>query len=94
MAFVRMAFFPKADETHYRALARALEGAPVPDARRLFAAGPVDEGWWVVQVWDDKEQLDAFNSAWLFPALERTERPFPEAPRVTDFEALDSRIAP
>ncbi len=90
MAFVRLAFFPGGTEEHYLALARELEAAPVPSARQLFAAGPVPDGWQVVQVWDSREQLVQFNEAWLFAAMERTgSAGFPSAPEVVDFFTRD-----
>ena len=90
VAFVRLAFFPDGTAAHYAALAAALVGAPAPAERLLFAAGPVDGGWQVVQVWESRAALDAFNEAMLVPALRRLgERAFPRPPLVTDLEPTD-----
>jgi len=42
-----------------------------PDDRLVFAAGPVEGGWQVVQVWTSKVALDAFNREVLFPRPRR-----------------------
>ncbi|WP_434439292.1 hypothetical protein [Lentzea sp. E54] len=87
MAFVRLAFFPGATAEHFADLAKEI-GDEVPDGRLLFAAGPGDGGWQVVQVWQSKDELDAFNQAVLFPAFARLgERGFPAPSQVTDFES-------
>lgn len=86
MAFVRLAFFPGADQHHFDALAALLSEAPLPRERLLFTAGPVDGGWQVVQVWSSESALAAFNRDHFLPAL-RTLGPgaFPAPPTVTDF---------
>lgn len=87
MAFVRLAFFPDGTAGQYDALAAELIGAPLPADRLLFAAGPVDGGWQVVQVWRSRDALEAFNAAVLLPALRRlADRGFPRPPVVTDLE--------
>lgn len=90
MAFVRLAFFPGGTERHYSAIGAELAGVEFPPGRLMFAAGPADGGWQVVQVWETRAQLDAFNQAHFLPALARAAgRAFPQPPRVTDFETLD-----
>jgi len=95
MTFVRMAFFPKGGPDHYAALAAELADAPTPADRLLFLAGPRDDGWQVVQAWQDRESMDAFNTEWLFPALARLGAGgFPEPPVVHDFVAVEVAFAP
>lgn len=87
MAFVRLAFFPGGTAAQYDALAAELVGAPVPPDRLVFAAGAVEGGWQVVQVWRSRAALEAFNQAQLLPALRRLgDRAFPGPPVVTDLE--------
>jgi hypothetical protein len=94
MAFVRLALFPDATREHYDCLARAMSHAPIPAERLLFAAGPVEGGWQVVQVWTSKAHLDDFNRAVFFPALAALGgSPFPAPPVVTDFEPVDVSLA-
>lgn len=94
VAFVRLAFFPGGTAAHYDALSRELEQAPPPARRKVFAAGPRDDGWQVVQVWDRYEDLADFNDAWFLPALERISgKAFPNPPAVIDFEPTEMEIA-
>ena len=89
MAFVRLALFPDGTAAQYEALASELAGSPTPADRLVFAAGPVDGGWQVVQVWRSRDALDAFNAAHLLPALRRLgDRGFPRPPQVTDLEPV------
>jgi len=71
MAFVRLAFFPGGTAEQYAELSRELAEAPAPSGRLVFAAGRVEGGWQVVQIWDRKESLDTFNERWLLPAMRR-----------------------
>ncbi len=88
--FVRLAFFPDGTVEHYRAVDEALAGAPVPGERLVFIAGPVSDGWQVVQVWTHRRALDEWNAAWFLPTLGRLgPAGFPRAPLVTDFTADD-----
>lgn len=95
MAFVRIAHFPGATPQHYEALREALADAPIPPKRLLFAAGPSDDGWQVVQVWETRADLDAFNQEWFLPVLRAIgDRGFPEPPVVTDVETVDLSLRP
>lgn len=90
MAFVRIAYFPGATAVQYGALRDALAAAPVPQGRLLFTAGPTEGGWQVVQVWETRAALDAFNQEWFLPALRSIgDRGFPSPPVVTDMETVD-----
>lgn len=94
MTFVRLALFPDATLEHYDRLARAMSHAPAPAERLLFAAGPVEGGWQVVQVWTSKARLDDFNRAHFFPALAALGGSvFPAPAVITDFEPVDVSIA-
>lgn len=94
MTFVRLALFPDATREQYDRLARAMLHVPVPAERLLFAAGPVEGGWQVVQVWSCKACLDDFNRAHFFPALTKLGGSvFPAPPVVTDFEPVDVHLA-
>lgn len=93
-AFVRLARFPGAREHHFRALADAMGDVPAPDGRLVFAAGPVEDGWQVVQTCADPHGLDHFNAAHFLPALASLgDFAFPQPPVVVDFETavLDVR---
>ena len=94
MVFVRLAFFPGGTAAHYAALQQVVEAAAPPE-RYFFAAGPAAGGWQVVQAWRSREDLDAFNDAVLVPAYAALGGPpFPHAPTVTDFEAVETAPPP
>lgn len=92
MTFIRLAFFENVSAQQYEAVAQELAQAPVPPARRFFAAGPVDGGWQVVQAWDSKDSLDKFNAEWFFPALARLGDDPLGRPIVRDVEAVDAWV--
>ena len=86
MAFLRMAYFPEATSEHFEQLARQMPPES-PSGRLVFAAGPVSGGWQVVQLWESRELLEAFNRDVVSPALTRMGgSAFPTPPEVTDFE--------
>jgi hypothetical protein len=56
--------------------------------RRLIAAGPSEEGWTIIQVWDSREPLERFIEDHLRPAMERAgERGYRQPPKITDIES-------
>jgi hypothetical protein len=90
VALVRLAFFPEGTHQQYRALARAIGNPPPPPGRLAFASGPVPGGWQVVQIWRSRAELEAFNAAYLLPAMTHLGTAgFPRAPVVVDFEPVD-----
>lgn len=93
MPFLRLARFPGVTREPFDRLARLVQGTPAPDARLLFAAGPVPGGYQVVQVWRSKAELDAFNREVFLPALAAVADAFPHPPEVTDVE-LDVLLVP
>ena len=87
--FIRLAFFPGATQEHFDALDGAMRDAPQPPGRLLFAAGPVDSGWQVVQVWTSRDDLAVFNETHFLPALAALgPGAFPAGPVVTDLEPV------
>lgn len=94
MPFVRLAFFPGGTAEQYAVLSRELAGAPVPSGRLVLAAGPVDGGWQVVQIWDRQNGLDAFNQQWLVPAMRRAGGAgLAGPPVVRDFQPADLEVS-
>ena len=90
MAFLRMAFFPDGTDQHWAAVVHAIGDVAPPSARLMLAAGPLDGGWQVVQLWNSREELDRFNRAVYFPAISRLgDGGFPHLPVVTDVETVE-----
>ena len=94
MAFARIAVFPGGTKEQYDHLAE-LMGPGVADQpeRRLIAAGPSDEGWTIIQVWDSKEALERFIEDHLRPAMQQAgERGYPQPPEIIDIELADLHL--
>lgn len=94
MAFARLALFPEGTQQQHEAIVEGLgdshEHAP---GRLLFAAGPTDEGWQIIQVWQTREQLDAWVAENLGKAFAHAgSRGYPYPPRITDFEVPEVRL--
>lgn len=89
MAFLRLAFFPEGTDEHWRAVVDEVGDIEPRADRRAFVAGPVDGGWQVMQLWDDRAGLDRFNERHFLPALARLDRRgFPRPPVVRDVETV------
>jgi heme-degrading monooxygenase HmoA len=95
MAFARIAVFPGGTEAHHRTIVEALGDAHLEaEGRILFAAGPTQDGWQILQVWESREQLDRWVEANLGAAFARAgSRGYPAPPRIIDFELSDLMLA-
>lgn len=93
MAFLRLAFFPGGTAAHWDTVVQAVGDVAVPDARRAFAAGPVDGGWQVMQLWDTRADLERFNRDVFFPSVARLPTGgFPQPPVVRDVDTADAWV--
>lgn len=94
MAFARIAFFPGGTQDSHQAVADGLGDAHThADGRILFASGPVDGGWQIVQVWESRANLEAWVEAHLGEAFAKAgSRGHPNPPTVTDFELYDVMV--
>jgi hypothetical protein len=45
-------------------------GNQLPDGCQLHIAGPVDEGWRVITVWDSQEGFEQFRDNQLIPTIQ------------------------
>jgi hypothetical protein len=48
---------------------RVMPGGQLPDGCQLHIAGPVENGWRVITVWDSDEQFQQFRNDKLIPAM-------------------------
>jgi hypothetical protein len=70
MAIVVVGVIPGGNqETYQNVSAKAMSGGQLPDGCQLHVAGPVDEGWRIITVWDSPEHLERFRNERLLPAL-------------------------
>ena len=89
MAFMRLAFFPGGTAKQWAAVVGALGDAPPPEGRRAFAAGAVEGGWQVMQLWDSREDLEAFNHEVFLPSIaDLGDRGFPQGVIVRDVNTV------
>jgi hypothetical protein len=69
MAIVVVAVIPGGNEETYEKIsAKVMSDGQLPDGCQLHVAGPVDEGWRVVTVWDSPAHLERFREK-LRPAV-------------------------
>jgi hypothetical protein len=47
---------------------KVLEGGNLPDGCQLHIAGPCENGWRVITVWDSEERFQQFREEKLIPA--------------------------
>lgn len=91
MAFLRLAFFPGGTAEHWAAVVDAVGDVSPPEARRAFAAGPVEGGWQVMHLWDSRMELERFNRDTYLPAVAGlADRGFPQSPVVHDVDTADA----
>jgi len=89
MALLRLAFFPGGTAEQWAAVVEALGEVPPPEGRRAFAAGAVEDGWQVMQLWDSREDLEGFNREVFFPSVAGLgDRGFTQVPVVRDIETV------
>jgi hypothetical protein len=51
---------------------KVMPGGQLPDGCQVHVAGPVDNGWRVITVWDSEEQFQQFRNDKLVPAMRET----------------------
>ena len=48
---------------------KVMPGGQLPDGCQLHIAGPVENGWRVIPIWDSDEQFQQFRNEKLIPAM-------------------------
>lgn len=83
--------FPGGTEEQFRSLIAEMgDGHTHQPDRVLFAAGPVPEGWQIVQIWENAEGLDRLAVDHLRPAMAKIgDRGFPSPPTMIRFEVRE-----
>jgi hypothetical protein len=70
MAVVVSTVAPGLTADMYEAVsAKAMSGDQLPEGCHVHIAGPVDQGWRVITVWDSREMFDRFREEKLLPAI-------------------------
>lgn len=61
---------------------KVMPGGKLPDGCKVHVAGPVDNGWRVITVWDSEEQFQQFRDEKLIPAIRESGGEERIAPRI------------
>jgi hypothetical protein len=69
MSVVVTAVAPMTAEMYEAVTSRVLSDGQLPDGCHAHIAGPVDEGWRVITVWDTEEAFRSFREEKLLPAI-------------------------
>lgn len=70
MSIVNVGVIPGADAGFYEAVSgKAMPGGELPGGCQVHIAGPVEQGWRVITVWESQDALDRFREESLTPAI-------------------------
>jgi len=79
--------FEGGTEQQYDAIHRHMDIDASPPAGLIFhAAGPVEEGWGILDFWESRDAFDRFAESRLQPAVQELgEATFPGPPDIREF---------
>jgi hypothetical protein len=91
MAYAITHNFPDGTEEQYRAALAAVHPADgsLPAGQSYHAAGPTDEGWMIIAIFDSKEDWERFRDQELRPGLQSAEGAFAAPPQESAFEVAN-----
>jgi hypothetical protein len=70
MSVVVSAVVPGFNADMYEAVTgKVMPGDQLPDGCEVHIAGPVEQGWRVITVWESRETFDRFREQKLVPAI-------------------------
>jgi hypothetical protein len=83
MAVVVVAEIEGGTQELYEAVSgKAMPGGQLPEGGQIHIAGPTENGWRVITVWDSEEQFDRFRAESLIPALQQAGEEGRIAPKI------------
>jgi hypothetical protein len=62
---------------------KVMEGGTLPEGCQLHIAGPIENGWRVITVWESEERFQQFRDEQLIPALREVDEGDRIAPSVS-----------
>ena len=62
---------------------KVMEGGNLPAGCQLHIAGPIENGWRVITVWDSEDQFQQFRDETLIPALREADEGDRIAPNIS-----------
>jgi hypothetical protein len=80
-------------ETYEAVTGRAMPGDQLPDGCKLHIAGPVEQGWRVITVWESRESFDRFREEKLLPAIREVAGEAPPAAAEPEISPVHKLIA-
>jgi hypothetical protein len=80
-------------ETYEAVTGRAMPGNQLPDGCQLHIAGPVEQGWRVITVWESREAFDRFREEKLLPAIREVAGEAPPAAAEPEISPVHKLIA-
>jgi hypothetical protein len=84
MAVVIVNELKGADEGFYEQVnPKVMAGGKLPDGCHVHIAGPTDDGWRVITVWDSEELFQQFRDEKLIPAIREIGAEDRIAPEIT-----------
>ena len=69
MAVVVTVVAPVTSDMYDAVSAKTMPGGQLPEGCQLHVAGPFEQGWRVITVWDEAEQFHRFREERLLPTL-------------------------
>lgn len=69
MAVVVSTVAPFSQEDYEAVTGKVMPDGVLPDGCQVHIAGPVEQGWRVITVWDSQEAFDRFREEQLLPAV-------------------------
>ena len=90
MSVVVTAVTPMDAEVYDQVTERVLSDGQLPEGCELHIAGPVDEGWRVITVWESEDVFHRFREEKLLPAIREVtgREPPPVVPEVQPVHRL------
>jgi hypothetical protein len=90
MAFLITHFYEGGTASQYQAVVDAVHPPDgLPAGQVYHAAGPTDDGWLIVAVWDSKDTFDRFFADTLMPALPKVSGGFAGPPQERSAEVAN-----
>jgi hypothetical protein len=93
MSVVVSAVAPGFSAEMYEAVSgRAMPGDQLPAGCKLHIAGPVEQGWRVITVWESREAFDRFREEKLLPAFREVAGEAPPPPAEPEISPVHKLI--
>lgn len=90
MSVVVTAVTPMPADAYDAITSKVMPGDQLPQGCEAHIAGPVDEGWRVITVWESRDAFDRFREEKLLPAIKEVvgERDVAVEPEVNEVHRL------